>query len=200
MSVLTNLTSAWKFGDGLLKVVCGVLIGFLLCLVTCGKGSHTTKYASVGQDTVWIDTSKIIIRTRPPEFVPIIITDTVDREHDCWGHVPMFAIGRDSVGIDSANSCKGIYLGWRISHMPDTVHDTLHIPFVPPEPDTVIEYKDPPLGWSASIGAGPAIGAVGVADAEIRGWIDRWMLELRPALVMLDKLYAFMSATIRYKF
>lgn len=198
MSVINDISAGQTIAKKLLEWIPLVAVGFLLCLVTCGKGSHTRTSFSGGRDTLVIDTSKIIYRN--VASTPEIIVQRVDSSHDCWGSIAPVAFGGDTLSIDSANSCKGIYRGVRIGHSPDTLRDTVRVAMS----DERLAISNAPtasrtFGVDFSIGAGPALGAFGVLDAEARVWSGHWMLELRPQVFYQDKIRAFISSTIRYR-
>lgn len=202
MSIANDISAGWSFGQDLLKYVIGAVAGGLVVFMSCGRQIQWQGFAAPGKDSVIERT--FFIPAREPSARGSVATkpDTVRDTlwANCWDRIPPSAIGeRDTLSIDSANSCIGEYRGIRITRREDTVRvrDTIRTGgprFTLPALDSVFDF-----GYSISAGAGPAVGAYGIADVEARAWFRNFMIEVRPQVFVQDKLRAFISATLRYK-
>ncbi len=117
---LSSITGAWNIGKSMpLMAVCialGLVIGF------GGKGCG----GGVGSRQSIVDSTKLAVlfdsvfkvlqeANRPAVFVTNLSSGSViDSLVDCWGSLPPTLLGgRDTLSIDSVNSCKGLYRGMR---------------------------------------------------------------------------------------
>lgn len=200
MSLLTKISGSWNLGKDIPKLFLAALVGLLFGYILFSKGCTSKTIYSTSVIEKFDSIITVVERPSPPVIIREIRTVVVDSTHDCWGSY--YAVfGLDTMSIDSANSCKGIYKGSRLAKGVDSSLVGTLVEFREVLNDTLpFTYKlTPSFGYRVDAQLGASLFGGTLIGVDARVWLDRWGLFVRPRLVIPEVKNSSIDGGVSYR-
>lgn len=224
LNTISKVSGLVAFGKNLPVYLVLVALGFFIAFGF--KNAKETIAAKGGLDSAAIAQKfdsifKALQNAERPSITYVTEVQSgkiVDSAHDCWGSATIL-FGSDTVTIDSANSCKGMYRGARLKRAPlmdssqrralDSLRALAALLLSPSRlplfsgigGGNMNPLGDRPItGYEIEARFGTSLPGNMMGAVDVQGWLGRYGLFATPRLVLPEFAKSSIDLGVSYKF